>query len=45
MKRILVVEDAELNVDLLVQLLEDEYKVLTAKRWRGRDRAGRAGTA
>jgi two-component system cell cycle response regulator DivK len=31
MKKILVVEDVELNMDLLVQLLEDEYEVLTAK--------------
>ena len=30
MKRILVVEDNELNMDLLVQLLEDGYQVLTA---------------
>jgi two-component system cell cycle response regulator DivK len=30
MKKILVVEDAELNADLLVQLLEDEYEVFTA---------------
>lgn len=30
MKKILVVEDVELNMDLLVQLLEDEYQVLTA---------------
>ena len=30
MKKILVVEDAELNIDLLVQLLEDEYRVITA---------------
>lgn len=30
MKRILVVEDNELNMDLLVQLLEDRYEVLTA---------------
>ena len=30
MKRVLVVEDQELNMDLLVQLLEDEYEVLTA---------------
>ena len=30
MKTILIVEDQELNMDLLVQLLEDEYKVLTA---------------
>ena len=30
MKRILVVEDQELNMDLLVQLLEEDYEVLTA---------------
>ena len=30
MKKILVVEDMELNRDLLVQLLEDEYEVITA---------------
>ena len=30
MKRILIVEDVELNRDLLVQLLEDEYEILTA---------------
>ena len=30
MKRILVVEDVEFNRDLLVQLLEDDYEVLTA---------------
>ena len=30
MKRVLIVEDHELNMDLLVQLLEDEYEVLTA---------------
>ena len=30
MKRILVVEDVPLNIDLLVQLLEDDYEVLTA---------------
>src|SRR5215211_4949891 len=29
-KRILVVEDVELNRDLLVQLLEDEYEIVTA---------------
>jgi two-component system cell cycle response regulator DivK len=29
-KRILIVEDAQLNIDLLVQLLEEEYEVLTA---------------
>jgi two-component system cell cycle response regulator DivK len=30
MKKILIVEDLEFNRDLLVQLLEDSYKVLTA---------------
>jgi two-component system cell cycle response regulator DivK len=30
MKKILVVEDQELNMDLLVELLEDEYQVLQA---------------
>jgi two-component system cell cycle response regulator DivK len=30
MKKILVVEDVEYNVDLLVQLLEDEYELVTA---------------
>ena len=30
MKRILVVEDIELNRDLLVQLLENDYEVVTA---------------
>ena len=30
MKKILVVEDMELNRDLLVQLLEDDYEVITA---------------
>ena len=30
MKKILVVEDVEFNKDLLVQLLEDTYEVLTA---------------
>ena len=30
MKKILVVEDVEFNRDLLVQLLEEEYQVLTA---------------
>jgi two-component system, cell cycle response regulator DivK len=29
-KKILVVEDVELNRDLLVQLLEDDYEVITA---------------
>ena len=31
MKTILIVEDTELNVDLLTQLLEDEYNVLVAR--------------
>ena len=31
MKKILIVEDVEFNVDLLVQLLEDEYELLTAE--------------
>jgi two-component system cell cycle response regulator DivK len=30
MKKILIVEDVEFNRDLIVQLLEDEYEVLTA---------------
>lgn len=30
MRRILVVEDVEFNRDLMVQLLEEEYEVLTA---------------
>ena len=30
MKKILIVEDVELNRDLLVQLLEDNYQVVTA---------------
>ena len=30
MKKILIIEDVEFNRDLLVQLLEDEYQVLTA---------------
>ncbi len=30
MKTILIVEDTELNRDLLVQLLEDDYRTLTA---------------
>jgi two-component system, cell cycle response regulator DivK len=30
MKRILIIEDVELNRDLLVQLLEDDYEILTA---------------
>lgn len=31
MKTILIVEDTELNIDLLVQLLEDDYQLLVAK--------------
>jgi CheY-like chemotaxis protein len=31
MKRILVVEDVEFNRDLLVQLLEDRFEVMTAE--------------
>ena len=31
MKKILIVEDIELNRDLLVQLLEDDYRVVTAE--------------
>ena len=30
MKKILIVEDVELNTELLVQLLEDEYELFTA---------------
>ena len=30
MKKILIVEDIELNVDLLVQLLEDDFSVIVA---------------
>ena len=30
LKKILIVEDVELNTDLLVQLLEDEYELQTA---------------
>ena len=31
MKTILIVEDTELNLDLLVQLLEDDYALITAE--------------
>ncbi|MBL8062027.1 MAG: response regulator [Anaerolineales bacterium] len=31
MKTILIVEDTDLNIDLLTQLLEDEYKLLVAR--------------
>ena len=30
MKKILIVEDNELNIDLLIQLLEDDYELVTA---------------
>ncbi len=30
MKKILIVEDVEYNADLLVQLLEEDYEILTA---------------
>lgn len=31
MKKILIVEDVEFNLDLLVQLLEDDYELVVAK--------------
>ena len=31
MKTILIVEDIELNMDLLIQILEDDYNLLQAK--------------
>ena len=31
MKKVLIVEDVEFNLDLLVHLLEDEYELLTAR--------------
>lgn len=31
MKKILIVEDVELNLELLVQLLEDDYELVIAK--------------
>ena len=31
MRKILIVEDVELNLDLLVQLLEDDYELVVAK--------------
>jgi two-component system cell cycle response regulator DivK len=31
MKTVLIVEDVELNVDLLVQILEDDYTLLVAR--------------
>ena len=30
MKKILIVEDVELNLDLLVQILEEDYELITA---------------
>ena len=30
MKTILIAEDVEINLDLLIQLLEDDYNILTA---------------
>lgn len=31
MKKILIVEDVDLNIDLLVQLLEDDFELVAAK--------------
>lgn len=31
MKKILIVEDTEMNIDLLTQLLEDDYELLVAR--------------
>jgi two-component system cell cycle response regulator DivK len=31
MKTILIVEDVELNIDLLIQILEDEFELIVAK--------------
>ena len=31
MKTVLIVEDTELNIDLLTQLLEDDYKLVVAR--------------
>jgi len=31
MKTILIVEDAELNIDLLTQILEDDYNIIVAR--------------
>jgi two-component system cell cycle response regulator DivK len=31
LKTILIVEDTELNIDLLTQILEDEYNIIVAK--------------
>jgi two-component system, cell cycle response regulator DivK len=30
MKRVLIIEDVEINTDLLIQLLEDDYELVTA---------------
>lgn len=30
MKKILIVEDTEINLDLIIQLLEDEYELISA---------------
>jgi two-component system cell cycle response regulator DivK len=30
MKKVLIVEDVEINTDLLIQLLEDDYQIVTA---------------
>ena len=30
MKKVLIVEDVEINTDLLIQLLEDDYQLVTA---------------
>ena len=31
MKKILIVEDVEFNLDLMIQLLEDDYELVTAR--------------
>lgn len=31
MKKILIIEDMEINIDLLVQLLEDDYELIIAR--------------
>ena len=31
MKKILIIEDMEINIDLLVQLLEDDYELVVAR--------------
>lgn len=42
MKKILIVEDVELNLDLLVQLLEDDYQLVTAQDGKqGVEKAGK----